>query len=87
VESRKDEIEIELPAGFKPDEMPRPVSLETDFATYHAKAEVVGNTLHYTRTMQIKNPEVPLEKINDLRRLFGTIAMDERASAILKKTE
>jgi Transglutaminase-like superfamily len=87
VESMKDDIEIELPAGYKPDELPRPVKYSNDFADYSAKAEMVGNTLHYTRTMDIRNPEVPVDKILDLRRLLGTIAMDEKASAIFKKAD
>lgn len=87
VEGRKDDFSITLPPGYKLDELPNPVHTDVGFATYTAKAEMKDNVLHYTRSMEIKDPDVPLDHIMDLRRLFHSIALDEKGSAIFKKAD
>jgi len=84
-EAHNDDFEIELPPGFAADELPRPVNTDVGFARYTAKSEVTGNILRYKRTLQITDPEVPVNKIEDLRRLFLSIAADEKNSAVFKK--
>jgi hypothetical protein len=79
-----DTFEITLPAGYEVDDLPQPVSAEYAFASYHSKAEVSGNVLRYTRTFEIKDPSVPLGKLNDLKTLYRIIAPDERNMAVLK---
>jgi metal-sulfur cluster biosynthetic enzyme len=48
------------------------------------KAEVKGNVLRYTRTSEVKDPSVPLNKVDDLKMLYRIIASDERNTAVLK---
>ena len=86
-EGRNDDFSITLPPGYKLDELPNPVHTDVGFATYTAKAEVKDNVLHYTRTMEIRDPEVKLENITDLRRLFHSIALDEKSSAVFKRAD
>ncbi len=87
VEGRKDEFEITLPPGFQADELPKPVKSEFAFATYNASTDLKDNVLRYKRTYEIRNPEVSLDQISDLGRLFHAITQDEKNSAILKKAE
>ena len=61
-----------------------PVNSDYNFATYHSRSEVQGNVLRYTRTLEVKEPSVPLRKINDLKTLYRIIASDERNNAVLK---
>ena len=81
-----DTFEITMPAGYEVDDLPQPVSAEYSFASYHSKAEVAGNVLRYTRTFEVKEPSVPLTKVNDLKMLYRIIASDERNTAVLKPT-
>jgi hypothetical protein len=53
------------------------------FASYHSKTQVNGNVLHYTRTYEIKELSVPLEKVDDLKTLYRIIASDGRNNAVL----
>ena len=73
-----------FPAGYEVDDLPQPVSAEFGFASYHSKAEVTGNILRYSRTFEVKDPSVPLAKIDDLKKLYRIIASDERNTAVLK---
>jgi transglutaminase-like putative cysteine protease len=80
-----DVFEIELPAGFEPDELPPPVNLDAGFASYRSKTEIAGRTLRYTRTFEIKNLSVPVSEAPKLRDFYRVIADDERNSAVLKR--
>lgn len=79
-----DTFEIALPAGYAVDDLPPPVNADYGFATYQSKTEVVGNVLRYTRTYEVKELHVPLDKVDDLKRLYRIIANDERNTAVLK---
>jgi hypothetical protein len=81
-----DVFEITMPPGYEVDDLPQPVSAEFGFASYHSKAEVNGNVLRYARTFEVKEPSVPLAKMDDLKKLYRIIANDERNTAVLKPT-
>ena len=79
-----DTFEITLPAGYEVDDLPPPVNADYSFASYHSKTEVNGNTLKYTGTFEVKELSVPLNKVEDLKKLYRIIAGDERNTAVLK---
>jgi len=79
-----DTFEITLPAGYEVDDLPPPVNVDYSFASYHSKTEVNGNTLKYTRTFEVKELSVPLNKVEELKKLYRVIAGDERNTAVLK---
>jgi hypothetical protein len=81
-----DIFEITLPQGYAVDDLPAPVDADYSFASYHSKAEVQGNVLKYTRTFEVKEVSIPPGKIDELRKLYRTIAGDERNTAVLKST-
>lgn len=79
-----DSFDIALPPGYDVDELPPPTDVEYSFGSYHSKTEANGHTLHYTRTVEIKELSVPVNKIDDLKRFYRIIATDERNTAVLK---
>lgn len=79
-----DTIEIAIPAGYEVDDLPPAVNADYSFASYHSKTEASGNTLKYTRTFEVKELSVPVNKMEDLRKLYRIIASDERNNAVLK---
>lgn len=79
-----DIFDIALPAGYEVDDLPAPVQADYEFASYRSKAEVSGNVLRYTRSFELKNPSIPLNRIEDLKKLYRIIATDERNNAVLK---
>jgi hypothetical protein len=81
-----DDFEIKLPPGYTVDELPRATKTETDFGTYTSQTQVTGNTIHYTRTYQLKQVLVPLDKMEELRKFNRQISGDERASVVLKRS-
>jgi hypothetical protein len=79
-----DNFEIELPSGYEVDELPPMTNLDYSFASYHSKTESVGRSIRYTRTMEVKELTVPVEKMDELKKFYRVIATDERSTAILK---
>jgi hypothetical protein len=81
-----DAFEIALPPGYVVDELPPPVALDLGFASYRSQSEVDGRVLRYSRTLEIRDVTVPVEKAADLKRFYRVIENDERMSAVLKRS-
>jgi hypothetical protein len=79
-----DTFEITLPAGYEVEDLPPPVQADYGFATYHSESKMDGNVLRYTRKLEVKDPSVPLSKVEELKKLYRIIAGDERNTAVLK---
>ena len=79
-----DSFDIALPAGYEVDELPPPTDVDYSFASYHSKTEIAGHTLHYSRTLEVKELSVPVSKIDELKKFYRLIASDERNTAVLK---
>ena len=81
----RDSFDITLPAGWVVDEAPDPVSIDLDFASYHSQVTAKGDQLHYERELVVKQVELPASRAADFRQLEGSILMDEKGTAVLKK--
>jgi hypothetical protein len=79
-----DSFEISIPSGYVVDDLPPPVDVDYSFASYHSKTVVTGNVVGYTRTFEVKELSVPVNKAEDLRKFYRIIASDERNSVVLK---
>ncbi len=81
----KDDFTIELPPGYAIDEMPDPVKLDLDFASYESSSRLDGNALHYTRTYTVRQVSLPASRYADVQKLAAAIDADEQNHAVLKK--
>jgi hypothetical protein len=79
-----DNFEITIPAGYEIDDLPPPVDSDYSFASYHSRTEAKGSVIHYTRTFEVKELSVPLDKVEDLKKFYRIVASDERNTAVLK---
>ncbi|HWA94720.1 MAG TPA: DUF3857 domain-containing protein [Terracidiphilus sp.] len=81
----KDSFDITLPSGYVVDELPDPVKIDFDFASYESSVTAKGNTLHYEREYTVRQVQIPATRAEDFHKLESTILMDERSTAILKQ--
>jgi len=79
-----DTFEIAIPAGYEVDDMPPAVDADYSFASYHAKTEVSGGVIRYTRTFEVKELSVPVNRTDELKRFDRAINDDERNTVVLK---
>jgi hypothetical protein len=64
--------------------VPPAINAEYSFASYHAKTEITGNVIHYSRTLEVKELSVPVTHADDLKRFYRIVAGDERNTVVLK---
>ena len=83
-ERDSDVFEIELPGKYVVDELPPPVNADFGFVAYQSKTEAVGHKLRYTRTFEVRDLSVPVDKADQLKKFYRIILADERALAVLK---
>jgi hypothetical protein len=81
----RDKFAVKIPSGYTVDEVPDPVHLDTDFASYQSEVKVDGNTLHYSREYVVKKLSLDASKYEELQKFEGQINADENRSAVLKK--
>ena len=79
-----DTFEIAIPAGYEVDDMPPAVDAEFSFASYHSKTEVTGGVIRYTRTFEVKELSLPVDRADELKRFDRAITGDERNTVVLK---
>ncbi len=82
-----DSFDIVLPEGYAVDEMPEPVNLDLDFASYHSTISAKGKTLHYERDYIVRKVELAAEKQSDFLHLQSAMLSDEKATVVLKQQE
>ncbi|HEY5026967.1 MAG TPA: DUF3857 domain-containing protein [Candidatus Angelobacter sp.] len=80
-----DSVEITLPEGFNVDELPEPAKSSFPFGQYVSKTENSGHILKYTRQYRMDSTLVSMEQMDQLKKLFGQINLDEKNMAVLKK--
>jgi len=81
----RDTFDVKIPAGYKVDDLPDPVNVDTGFASYHSDVKADGDVLHYSREYIVKKLELDASDYAALRKLEGEIYSDENRSAVLKK--
>src|SRR5712692_7673625 len=79
-----DSFEITIPPGYDVDDLPPPVDSEYSFASYHSRTAAKGDVIHYTRTFEVKELSVPVERMEELKKFYRIVASDERNTAVLK---
>ena len=80
-----DTFEIEIPQGYKVDDVPAPLKLDAGFASYSSQIEIEGNKLKYSREYIVKELNVPAERVAELREFEGRVGADEVAAVVLVK--
>ena len=80
-----DDFTIELPEGYAVDELPEPVKLDMDFASYESSSQLTGNSLHYTRTYTVRQVTLPANRYADVQKMASVIEADEQSHAVFKK--
>jgi hypothetical protein len=80
-----DSFDISLPPGYVVDEMPDPVNIDVDFASYRSSVTAKANQLHFESEYVVRQMEIPAEKAPAFLKLEGAILAGERGAAVLKK--
>lgn len=78
-------VSVKLPAGFKVDEVPDPVKLETPFGTYVTSYEVKNNQLVFKRQLSQQATTIAAADYDKVRKFFESIRAAENAPVVLAR--
>jgi hypothetical protein len=81
----RDSFDISIPDGYVIDDIPDPVDVDVDFASYHASVSAQGKVLHYESEYVVRDIEIPPAKAAAFRQLESAILSNEKGAAVLKK--
>ncbi|HEY4710754.1 MAG TPA: DUF3857 and transglutaminase domain-containing protein [Candidatus Acidoferrales bacterium] len=80
-----DVFDVTLPPGFILEGVPAAVQLDCSYGSYHSEIKVADGVLHYRRTFEIKDVEVPTEKLPEIQSFLKEIAEDQGSTALLRR--
>jgi transglutaminase-like putative cysteine protease len=83
--SQIDSIQIAVPAGYEPEAMPRPVSLESKFGRYEAHAVFEPGKILYYRSFECYSGRFPRTDYGELARFYNEIYKSDHARIVLLK--
>jgi len=82
-----DTAEVQLPAGYQPESLPVPVSLDSKFGRYAATVKMEGNVLTYYRRVESYTGRFPAADYNDLAKFWQQVYKADRSKVVLVKKE
>ncbi|MEO7768222.1 MAG: hypothetical protein ABIS01_12375, partial [Ferruginibacter sp.] len=83
-----DSVEIKLPAGYKPESVPKDISLQTKFGKFVSSVKVLDNErIVYYRAMEQYNGRFSAKDYTELAKFYDQIYKTDRAKIVLVKPE
>jgi Domain of Unknown Function with PDB structure (DUF3857)/Transglutaminase-like superfamily len=79
----QDSVRIKLPAGFKIDEMPDAVHLQSRYGKYQASWKAEGTDLVFEQSTEIPDSVVPAAEYKELRAFFDKIGGSQAGPVVL----
>jgi transglutaminase-like putative cysteine protease len=80
-----DQVTYILPAGYKAEFLPAPVTIESEFGKYTSSAVLKDNSIIYTREKQMNSKRYPPEKYKDAVEFYKKIYLADKEKAVLAK--
>ena len=82
-----DSIEIKIPGGYKPESLPKDISLQTTFGKYVSSVKVLGDKILYYRLMEQYSGRFAAKEYNDLFIFYQQIYKADRTGVVMIKAE
>lgn len=84
----KDRVTVTLPRELRPQGLPDPVAIDTEFGSYSMSVEQQDdNTLIYTRLLKMKKGTYPPEEYDNYRDFLRTVSRMDGTRILLQQTE
>ncbi len=80
-----DSVEINIPAGYKPESVPKDISLQTKFGNYHSSVKVLDDKIIYYRLMEQNRGRFPAKEFNQLVKFYEQVYKSDRSKLVLAK--
>jgi hypothetical protein len=78
-------VKVNMPEGFKVDELPDPIKLDTPFGSYATTCEVKDGQLLFTRKLTQRAATIPVAQYEMVRSFFQKIRAAEQSPVVLAR--
>jgi len=78
-------VKIELPEGYRVDELPEEINLSREFGHFRTSYQLDGRQLVYTRHLSLRRTKIPSEVYQELREFFKRVHNSDQANVVLVK--
>jgi hypothetical protein len=82
-----DSVEIKIPPGYKPEMLPKDVTIQNKLGKYVASVRVTDNKITYQRLWEQYSGRCPATEYNELVKFYEQIFKADRSKVVLVKTE
>ena len=82
-----DSVEIELPAGYETESMPKDITITSQFGKYSSSVKLKDNKLFYYRVIEHNSGRYPAKEYADLVKFYETIYKADRSKTVMVKKE
>lgn len=82
-----DTVEIKIPAGYRPESLPKDVLLQTKFGKYSATVKVQDDKITYYRLMEQYSGRFPAGEYNEFVKFYEQIYKTDRNKLVFVKQE
>jgi hypothetical protein len=82
-----DTVRLTIPAGYKPEALPKPVELKSAFGNYRAGVQLNGTTMVYTRVLEQLAGTHPASAYPDMVAFWEKVYKADRARLVMVKEE
>jgi hypothetical protein len=82
-----DTVEIELPAGYIAESMPKDFHIKSRFGTYSASVRLKDNKLFYYRSIEHASGRFPASEYANLVEFYNAMHKADRTKVVLVKSE
>ena len=79
----EDTVSVELPPGFRTENLPPPATLESDFGRLTSVIRTEGNALVLHRRFELKKGRFPAQRYNDFVEFLRQVARQDKATAAI----
>ena len=81
----RETVLVRLPAGFRVDELPVPITLDATFGRYAATVRKSGADLELTRVLEVRADRLPADLSSDVRDFYRAIRKFEESPVVLTR--
>lgn len=82
-----DTVEIKIPAGYQPESVPQPVTIDSKFGKYSNSVKVDGDKIVYYRSYQHFSGRFPPSAYNELVKFYDQVYKADRNKVVMVKPQ
>ncbi len=80
-----DTVEIQIPAGYKPESVPTALNISTNFSKYRSEILIQPNKVIYVRRYELQAGRIPAAKIKEMADFFDKVYKSDHSRIVFIK--